>query len=124
VIVHLARRTACNEKACNLCAFPYLKHPAVHVEIIWGKFVRFELVLMIVLSVLVLALPALANDVDRYNQNLKNENSSIRVESAMAVGELNDPSSVEPLIQALKDNNSDVRSESAKALGWLKEWSR
>jgi len=52
-------------------------------------------------------------------QALKDENWSVRVEAANALGTIGDKKAVEPLIQALKDENWSVRAEAANALGMI-----
>jgi HEAT repeat protein len=49
---------------------------------------------------------------------LKDGNSNVRTEAAMALGQIGAPA-LEPLIAALKDGNSNVRSGAAKALGLI-----
>ena len=46
---------------------------------------------------------------------------SIRRDAARALGELEDPRAVEPLIAALGDERSDVRQAAAEALGKIKD---
>jgi antitoxin component YwqK of YwqJK toxin-antitoxin module len=64
----------------------------------------------------VFAMPAVADDVDRWIQNLKDPSPSVREAAARALGELNDPRAVDPLIQALKDEDYSVRFWSAASL--------
>jgi HEAT repeat protein len=45
----------------------------------------------------------------------------VREDSARALGNLGDPSAVEPLVLALRDKNSLVRAYAARALGELKD---
>ncbi|MBA7597586.1 hypothetical protein ES703_04590 [subsurface metagenome] len=47
---------------------------------------------------------------------LEHEAYDIRVEAAMALGEIGDARAVEPLIQALKDKDRDVRASAAVTL--------
>lgn len=82
---------------------------------------RYELTLVFALIILVLSMPAMAQNIGQNIQNLKSENSAARIEAAMTLGELNDTHAVEPLIQSLDDDNSSVRAEAAKALGWIKD---
>jgi HEAT repeat protein len=56
--------------------------------------VRYELTFVFAFILMVFAMPALAENVDQYVHNLRNENSTTRAEAAMALGELNDSSSL------------------------------
>lgn len=47
--------------------------------------------------------------------SLSNSDSGVRYHTARALGDLKDPSAVEPLIKALADPNNGVRMNSAKA---------
>jgi len=67
------------------------------------------------------AVPEVADDVDRWIQDLNDTSPSVREAAAKALGELNDTRAVEPLILALKDEDSDVRGDAAMALGMLKD---
>jgi HEAT repeat protein len=66
-------------------------------------------------------LPAVADDVDRWIQDLKDPNPNVRIAAADALFELNDTRAVDPLIQALKDNSSYVRQDAAGALEELND---
>jgi HEAT repeat protein len=77
---------------------------------------RLALLLLVVLT-----LPAVADDVDRWIQDLKDPNPNVRIAAADALFELNDTRAVGPLIQALKDNSSYVRQDAAGALGEIGE---
>jgi HEAT repeat protein len=52
-----------------------------------------------------------------YIQLLKDKNLNFRWRAAEALGELGDPSAVEPLIEALRDPFVDVQWLAAKSLG-------
>ena len=92
---------------------------------------------VLILFLTVLVMPALAVDVDKWIQDLRDSSPTVRDTGAgesltqrlidrqvrgdavRALGELNDPSAVEPLIQALKDKDRMVRASAAMALGYL-----
>ncbi|RKY36993.1 MAG: hypothetical protein DRP72_03565, partial [Candidatus Omnitrophota bacterium] len=52
-----------------------------------------------------------------YAWRLKSEDSYVREQAAIALGEIGDKRAIEPLINTLKDRNSDVRKYAAIALG-------
>ena len=58
---------------------------------------RYELTIVFAFIILVFAMPALAENVDQSIQALKDDNSSVRSESAKALGWLKDDRAVEPL---------------------------
>lgn len=62
-----------------------------------------------------------ADEVDTLIQKLKDKESDVRSEAAMALGKIKDPRAVEPLIAALKDVNPDVRRIAAEALGEIND---
>jgi HEAT repeat protein len=69
----------------------------------------------------VFAMPVVADDVDRWIQDLSDTSPSVRDAAAGALKELNDTRAVGPLIQALKDEYPGVRGNAARALkslGW------
>jgi hypothetical protein len=61
----------------------------------------------------------LAGDFDEVTRALQSNDDDTREEAARALGELNDPRAVTPLISALEDKNHYVRREAAKSLGRL-----
>jgi HEAT repeat protein len=50
-------------------------------------------------------------------QALQDENSTVQIKAAEALGRIGDARAIEPLIQALKDNYWDVNKKAAEALG-------
>ena len=75
----------------------------------------------LIMLLAVFAMPAVADDVDKWIQDLNDTSPSVREAAALALGQLGDTRAVEPLIQALKDEDSYVRSAAADALtklGW------
>jgi len=75
--------------------------------------------MIILLLAILLSIPALADDVDEYIADLKKPDSTIREDAASALGRMNDPSAVDPLIKALGDRDVVIRSMSAISLGLL-----
>lgn len=59
--------------------------------------------------------------VEQLLESLKDEDPSVRVESAIKLGEINDLRAVDPLITALKDDDFSVRVSAATALGKIKD---
>ena len=55
------------------------------------------------------AMPVVADDVDRWIQDLKDPSPSVRKAAVDALWYLNNTRVVEPLIQALKDEERDIR---------------
>jgi HEAT repeat protein len=55
--------------------------------------------------------------VNAFVHALTDNDSDSRMEAAISLGDLGDPSAVEPLILALKDGDEYVRYEAAGALG-------
>ena len=51
------------------------------------------------------AMPVVANDVDKWIQDLKDPSPAVREVAAEALGKLNDIRTVEPLKQALRDGD-------------------
>ena len=92
---------------------------------------------VLILFLTVLVMPALAVDVDKWIQDLRDSSPivrdtgagesltqmlidrQVRGDAVRALGELNDPNAVEPLIQALKYEDRMVRASAAMALGYL-----
>jgi hypothetical protein len=56
-------------------------------------------------------------DFEEVIYGLKSTDEDVREEAVRALGELNDPRAINPLILALKDENRYVRREAAKSLG-------
>ena len=83
---------------------------------------KIGLILILVLTVLVLAVPIGAKSdtgnksVDQLIQDLKNADPNVRGSAAADLVYLNDTIAVEPLIQALKDENATVRVMAENAL--------
>ena len=50
---------------------------------------------------------------------LRDNDSGVRQQAAVALGRLGDPRALAPLVAALRDNDSGVRQQAAAALGWL-----
>ncbi|MFZ2473032.1 MAG: HEAT repeat domain-containing protein, partial [Methanothrix sp.] len=73
----------------------------------------------VVFVLAMLAIPTVADNVDRWIRDLNDTSPSVRETAASALKELNDTRAVEPLILALKDEDTDVRSGAAEALGKL-----
>ncbi len=70
---------------------------------------------------IVLIAPALAEDVDQYIKDPKNENSTVRANAAWALGKINNTRAVDSLVAVLKDNDIDVRCNAAWSLGKIKD---
>jgi hypothetical protein len=64
-------------------------------------------------------IPVVADDVDRWIQDLKDPIPSVREAAAVALGQLNDTHAVGPLTQALQDENEGVRQAASQALDKL-----
>jgi hypothetical protein len=64
-------------------------------------------ILIILLAVFVI--PVVADDVDKWIQDLKDPSPAVREAAAMALVGFNDIRSIGPLIQALTDEDSYVR---------------
>ena len=79
---------------------------------------KIRVAITIMLLVLI-AIPAVADDVDKWIQDLKDPVPAVREASVDALIELNDTRAVEPLIRALEDEDVDVREAAAEALGKL-----
>ena len=76
----------------------------------------------LIMLLAVFAMPAVADDVDTWIQNLNDTNQFVREPSADDLGNLGDTRAVEPLILALKDDEShSVRDSAARALGKLND---
>jgi len=76
----------------------------------------------LIMLLAVFAMPAVADDVDTWIQNLNDTNQFVREPSADDLGNRGDTRAVEPLILALKDDEShSVRDRAARALGKLKD---
>lgn len=56
-------------------------------------------------------------DADRYIEDLKDANSTIRLNAVDALGKIKDPRAVDPLIASLKDENYNIQQATAIALG-------
>jgi HEAT repeat protein len=80
---------------------------------------KMKLAALITIILILFVMPAVADDVDRWIQDLKDSSPSVREAAAEALGYLNDTRAVEPLIQALKDDDNDVRFHAALALSDL-----
>lgn len=74
-------------------------------------------ILIMLLSVF--AMPAVADDVDKWIQNLNDTSSGVREDAARSLRDLNDIRAVEPFIQALDNEDDIVRSNAAESLGNL-----
>jgi HEAT repeat protein len=71
--------------------------------------------------VILLAIPAFADEVDDLIIDLTDHNYTIRADAALALGNLREPRALEPLIEALNDSSSFVRADVARALFVLKD---
>jgi len=71
--------------------------------------------------IILLAIPAFADDVDNLIIDLTDQNDTVRVDATRALFVLKDARSVDPLILALSDEDSEVRAGAASALGWIKD---
>ena len=80
-------------------------------------------ILCVVLLASVFAVPALGqNDVvNSLIHALKDNDTKVRENAAVALGEIKDARAVEPLVRALKDNNSEVRLGASSALRTIYE---
>jgi HEAT repeat protein len=85
-----------------------------------GRIMNTKLAALIMLLAVFVA-SAVADDVNKWIQNLKNPSPAVRETAALALMELNDTRSVEPMIQALKDNDSNIRWMAARSLGIAKD---
>ena len=71
--------------------------------------------------IILLAIPAFADDVDNLIIGLTDQNYTVRADAALALGNLQDPRALGPLIEALNDSNSGVRVDATRALFVLKD---
>jgi HEAT repeat protein len=67
------------------------------------------------------AMPAVADDVDKWIQDLKDPSPSVREAAAENLGNLGSTRAVGPLIQALSDTDSAVRGWAVYSLGKLND---
>jgi HEAT repeat protein len=79
---------------------------------------KMKLAILIMLLA-VFAMPAIADDVDTWIQDLNDTSPGVREAAAVALKELNDTRAIWPLIQALTDEDSYVRKNASIALGHL-----
>ena len=77
----------------------------------------FSLIILLTLF----AMPAVADDVDRWIQDLQDPSSSVREAAAENLGDLGNTRAVGPLIKALSDTDSEVRGWAVYALGDLND---
>ena len=78
----------------------------------------------LIILLAVFAMPAAADDTDKWIRDLEDPIPSVRTAAAEALGELDlvelgDTSAVKTLIKALEDEDSKVRAAAAEALGRL-----
>jgi hypothetical protein len=72
---------------------------------------------LILLALVALAIPAIADEVDDLILDLEDEDSRVRMEAVEALGDIGDSRAVDPLIEALSDEDETVRWKAAVALG-------
>jgi HEAT repeat protein len=72
-------------------------------------------------SVAVWALPCAAEDFARLVEKLKSQSSNERREAVEALGYLEDPRAIEPILTAFKDSSADVRAAAANATSEYKD---
>jgi HEAT repeat protein len=75
----------------------------------------------LVMLLAVFAMPVVADDVDRWIQDLKDPIPAVREAAVVAFIGHSDTRAVDPLIQALKDKDPRVRMYAAFALGKLND---
>lgn len=63
-----------------------------------------------------LAMPAMADDIDQLIKDLQDPNSDVRIEAAGSLGSTKEARAVNPLIGALKDENEEVRMSAWNSL--------
>jgi len=81
-----------------------------------GMFMKIKLAALITILLTVFAMPAFADDVEKWIQDLKDPSLLVREAATEALVGLNDTRAVEPLIKALKDENSEVRENAVWSL--------
>ena len=74
---------------------------------------------ILIMLLAVFAMPAVADDVDKWIQDLNDTSSGVREDAARSLRDLNDIRAVEPFIQALDNEDDIVRSNAAESLGNL-----
>jgi len=78
---------------------------------------RLSLILAVLLLLVAMVMPALADVVDEFIVDLGDEDWVVRGIAAQSLGELGDTRAVDPLNEALKDDRWEVREAAALALG-------
>ena len=99
---------------------PLLKSSDRPISFNYSKWARMKWTFLIILLTVFVTF-GMADDADKWIQDLNDPSPSVRESAASALEQLNDSRVVGPMIKALKDENNGVRASAAKALGQLND---